>query len=77
MEHHLPDRTEPETPPVHHEVGETLGTMEDIERQTILAALDRNDGNRTATAQELGISLRTLYYRLAEYQRRGFLPNTD
>lgn len=49
-------------------------TMVEIERRTILEALDRNDGNRAATAKELGISVRTLFYRLAEYQRQGFLP---
>jgi transcriptional regulator with PAS, ATPase and Fis domain len=37
-----------------------------------LAALERNAGNRTATAAELGISLRTLYYRLSEYQKQGY-----
>jgi DNA-binding NtrC family response regulator len=47
-------------------------TLDDIERQTILAALERHRGNRAATAAELGISLRTLYYRLAEYQRQGY-----
>jgi len=48
-------------------------TMTEVERRAILEALERNDGNRTATAKELGISIRTLYYRLAEYQREGFL----
>lgn len=47
-------------------------TLEEVERQHILAALNRNDGNRAATAAELGISLRTLYYRLSEYQKQGF-----
>ncbi|HSV12714.1 MAG TPA: response regulator [Tepidisphaeraceae bacterium] len=46
-------------------------TLEEIERAHILAALERNGGNRTATAQELGISLRTLYYRLETYQKQG------
>ncbi len=46
-------------------------TLEEIERTHILAALERNGGNRTATATELGISLRTLYYRLETYQRQG------
>lgn len=44
-----------------------------LERQHILAILDRHQGNRAATAAELGISLRTLYYRLAEFQRDGYL----
>ena len=47
-------------------------TLEEVERQHILAALQRNGGNRTATAQELGISRRTLYYKLEEYQKQGF-----
>lgn len=47
-------------------------TLDDLERQHILAALARNGGNRTTTAAELGISLRTLYYRLSEYQKQGY-----
>jgi DNA-binding NtrC family response regulator len=47
--------------------------LDDIEREHILAALERNVGNRTATATELGISLRTLYYRLDEYRKKGWL----
>jgi DNA-binding NtrC family response regulator len=45
--------------------------LEDVERNHILAALQRNQGNRAATAAELGISLRTLYYRLEKYQREN------
>jgi DNA-binding NtrC family response regulator len=48
-------------------------SMEDVERRTILAALEKHNGNRTATAAELGISLRKLYYRLAQYQKQGML----
>ena len=39
----------------------------EIERQAIQEALDRNAGNRTHAARQLGISLRTLQYRLKEY----------
>ncbi len=39
----------------------------DIERQAIEDALRMNHGNRTLAAQQLGISLRTLQYRLKEY----------
>lgn len=42
-------------------------TLDELERAHILAALDRHDGNRAAAAAELGISERTLYYRLAQY----------
>lgn len=44
------------------------GTLADVERRHILDTLHRNAGNRRATAAELGISLRTLYYRLAQYE---------
>lgn len=47
-------------------------TLQEVERQHILATLARNRGNRTATAQELGISRRTLYYKLEEYEKQGF-----
>lgn len=48
-------------------------SMEDVERRTILAALEKHDGNRAATAAALGISLRKLYYRLGEYQKKGLI----
>jgi DNA-binding NtrC family response regulator len=48
--------------------------LDEVERMHILAALKHHGGNRTATARELGISLRTLYYRLSEYQKAGLLP---
>jgi transcriptional regulator of acetoin/glycerol metabolism len=39
----------------------------DIERRAISEALAENGGNRTRTAKQLGISLRTLQYRLKDY----------
>src|SRR5439155_2899697 len=47
-------------------------TLDEVEREHILTTLQRHDGNRTATAAELGISRRTLYYKLTEYQKLGF-----
>lgn len=41
--------------------------MRDLERRAIDEALKRHAGNRTHAARELGISLRTLQYRLKEY----------
>jgi len=41
--------------------------MRDLERRAIEEALKRHEGNRTHASRELGISLRTLQYRLKEY----------
>jgi len=54
---------------------ETAVTLEDVERLHILQTLSRNAGNRTAAAKELGISRRTLYYKLNEYQQQGYLAD--
>jgi DNA-binding NtrC family response regulator len=50
--------------------------LRDHERKVILDALARHDGNRSETAKELGISVRTLYYRLSEYERQGYIART-
>jgi DNA-binding NtrC family response regulator len=44
--------------------------LDEVERRHILAALERRNGNRAAAAADLGISERTLYYRLARYQQQ-------
>lgn len=41
--------------------------LEDIGRQMVEKALERNGGNRKKAAQELGISDRTLYRRIKQY----------
>jgi DNA-binding NtrC family response regulator len=57
-------------------------TLQEIERRAILAALQRWEGNRTRAAQELGISRRSLQYKLKEYgaeqagQRPGPAPGS-
>ena len=43
--------------------------LDEVERRHILHVLDSHNGNRTAAAKQLGISRRTLQYRLAEYGR--------
>jgi len=53
---------------------ESTTSLEEIEQRHILAVLNKNGGRRNATAAELGISLRKLYYRLGQYQRQGLLP---
>ena len=46
-------------------------TLDEIERNVILEALKHFSGNRTHTAKSLGISLRTLRNKLAEYRVMG------
>ncbi|OFZ01815.1 MAG: hypothetical protein A2Z97_07820 [Bdellovibrionales bacterium GWB1_52_6] len=46
-------------------------TLNDIERNVILEALNYHQGNRTHTAKALGISIRTLRNKLAEYRVLG------
>lgn len=46
-------------------------TLDEIERNVILDALKHHEGNRTHTAKALGISIRTLRNKLAEYRVMG------
>ena len=48
--------------------GGALMTIEEMERQLIGQALNETDGNRTHAARILGISVRTLRNKLAEYR---------
>ncbi len=61
---HLPTNFDSRSP--RHSKGLDLGTvsLRDLEMQAIDQALDRNGGNKPKTAEELGISLKTLYNKL-------------
>ncbi len=43
-------------------------SIRDVERELITKTLEHYDGNKTQTAEALGVSLKTLYNRLNEYQ---------
>lgn len=51
-----------------------IATLDEVEKQHILAVLKKHNGNRNDTAAELGISVRKLYYRLVEYSKQGIVP---
>ena len=55
-------------PRLHLKVGTSLS---DAERRLILATLDQYEGDKRTTAETLGISLKTLYNRLNQYQQEG------
>jgi two-component system, NtrC family, response regulator AtoC len=45
--------------------------LDDLERQAILAALAQHKFNRTETAKALGISRRSLIYKLQRFRQMG------
>ncbi|HEX4342382.1 MAG TPA: sigma-54 dependent transcriptional regulator [Verrucomicrobiae bacterium] len=69
---HLPTRirgtAENPLPPESAE----LERLEGIERQAILQALQQHQFNRTETAKALGISRRSLIYKLQRFRNQGF-----
>jgi DNA-binding NtrC family response regulator len=61
----------------HCMTSEAVGSLDEMERQMIVRALEKFDGNQTLAAEQLGISRRTLCRKLNEYQvsiRRRSLP---
>jgi two-component system, NtrC family, response regulator AtoC len=54
-------------PPSDQDRSPPAGTLEELERQAIRAALRRHGGHRQRVADELGIGLRTLYDKLKRY----------
>jgi two-component system, NtrC family, response regulator AtoC len=49
-------------------------SLDDADRQLILATLEQCGGVKKWAAQLLGVSLKTLYNRLEEYRAQGILP---
>jgi DNA-binding NtrC family response regulator len=52
----------------------TIGStpIDEAERQLIYATLEHYKGNKPKTAEVLGISLKTLYNRLNQYEKKNF-----
>ena len=49
-----------------------VGTpLDDVERLLITKTLELNPGNKPKTAENLGISLNTLYNKLERYELKG------
>lgn len=66
------DTSHTATPTVQDAVAEEISepeslNLDDLGRQMVVKALERNGGNRKKAAKELGISDRTLYRRLKQY----------
>ena len=52
-------------------------SLDDVEKEAILAALEVNDGNQTQTAAQLGIGSATLYRKLKSYRAIGVKKAQD
>ncbi|PRX56826.1 sigma-54-dependent transcriptional regulator [Flagellimonas meridianipacifica] len=55
-------------PKPHNELGNSALTLDDMEQQMIAKALEQNEGNHSAAAEQLGISRQTLYNKLKKNQ---------
>ncbi len=55
------------TPVRHNENGVFEGSLKDVERRAIAYALEKNRGNRSHSASDLGISRKTLIAKIREY----------
>ncbi len=72
---HLPPALKSATTSSGEGPSESSGSLEDLERHYILAALRHNDNNRLATARQLGIHKSTLFRKI---RKLGIaLPATD
>ncbi len=47
--------------------------LEDVERHVIVASLRKFNGNKTAAAQQLGVTSRTLQNKMRQYRRLGYV----
>ena len=65
---HLPEEIQSADQPELDSVPVGL-TMKEMEKELILKTLERMEGNRTRTAEILGISLRSLQYKLKDYEK--------
>lgn len=71
-DHHLPlsmmENQEPETNLPAQEILPLADQMERLEKEILSSTLKKAKGNKSKTAKYLGISLRTLYYKLEKYE---------
>ena len=52
-------------------------SLREMEMQAIFEGLDRNEGNKARTAEELGISIKTLYNKLNQYSETTSTPTAS
>jgi PAS domain S-box-containing protein len=71
-DHHLPlsmmNQQEQELSPPLQEILPLVDQMDRMEKEILSSTLKITKGNKSKTAKQLGISLRTLYYKLEKYE---------
>ncbi len=71
-DHHLPvsmmNQQEKELSLPTQEILPFVDQMDRMEKEILSSTLKLSKGNKSKTAKELGISLRTLYYKLEKYE---------
>ena len=71
-DHHLPismmNQQEKELSLPTHEILPLVEQMDRMEKEILSSTLKMTKGNKSKTAKQLGISLRTLYYKLEKYE---------
>ncbi|EPD53647.1 PAS domain S-box protein [Paenisporosarcina sp. HGH0030] len=71
-DHHLPlsmlEHQEPDSKKPLQEILPLADQMERMEKEILSSTLKMMNGNKSKTAKHLGISLRTLYYKLEKYE---------
>jgi len=58
--------------PMVAEKSDEVLPLETVEREAIIGALRKTEGNRSAAARLLGISRRAVYNKIEEYRKQGF-----
>jgi transcriptional regulator of acetoin/glycerol metabolism len=56
--------------PVSRSIGfDSIATLEEVEQRMMTMAIEKNNGNLTAAAEQLGITRQTLYNRMKKDKR--------
>ncbi len=75
IEFEPPLRSDPENADNAHEIPKKVDNMKDLEREHILRTLAEVGGSRRLAVERLGISERTLRYKLQQYREEGYLQD--
>ena len=76
MQHAAPRQLFAPTAPPPEADPAAIRPLEEVERDQIIQTLGQFDGNRTRTAQALGIGVRTLGLKLKKWKEQNLVAQT-